>query len=99
MVMSAINHRFPAHVIIGEEESAASGKMVKSLGELNHPPTWIVDPIDGTQNFVHGFPLSCVSIGLCIKGRPILGVVYEPSSDEIFLALEDQGAFIVSADR
>jgi len=98
LVTSTIQHRFPGHAIIGEEASAASGKIVSTLGDLSHPPTWIVDPIDGTQNFVHGMPLSCVSIGLCMGGRPVLGVVYEPFRDELFLALEGQGAYLVSLE-
>ena len=50
-------------------------------------PTWVVDPIDGTQNFVHALPLSCVSIGLCVGGAPTLGVVYDPYRDELFVGV------------
>lgn len=52
------------------------------------------DPIDGTQNFVHGLPLCCVSIGFCVDGRPILGVVYSPAVDELFVGLHGQGAYL-----
>jgi myo-inositol-1(or 4)-monophosphatase len=56
--------------------------------------TWIVDPLDGTTNFVHGIPCYAVSIGLEHKGRIILGVVYEVSRDECFYAIESGGAFL-----
>uniref|UniRef100_UPI003F4C7AB1 inositol monophosphatase family protein n=1 Tax=Brachyspira catarrhinii TaxID=2528966 RepID=UPI003F4C7AB1 len=48
--------------------------------------TWIVDPIDGTSNFIHGYPFYCVSIGLAYKGIPILGVVYAPLTDTVYKA-------------
>ncbi|ACN82702.1 inositol monophosphatase [Brachyspira hyodysenteriae] len=48
--------------------------------------TWIVDPIDGTSNFIHGYPFYCISIGLAYKGIPILGVVYAPLTDTVYKA-------------
>ncbi|KAJ0448303.1 putative L-galactose 1-phosphate phosphatase [Helianthus annuus] len=62
---------------VGEETTAADG-----VSELTNEPTWIVDPIDGTINFVHGFPFVCVSIGLTIKKVPVVGVVYNPIMNE-----------------
>ncbi len=55
--------------------------------------TWIVDPIDGTTNFVHGLPIECVSIGLCANGEAVGCVVYSPMSDELFLAAKGCGAW------
>jgi fructose-1,6-bisphosphatase/inositol monophosphatase family enzyme len=55
-------------------------------------PTWIVDPIDGTTNFVHRFPFSCVSIGLAIGKKVVVGVVYNPMMGEMFTAIRGQGA-------
>ena len=77
------------HHIIGEEASANAGV----IPPLTAEPTWIVDPIDGTQNFIHACPLSVVSIGLCIGGEPSLGVVYDPYRDEVFIAITGQGAW------
>jgi myo-inositol-1(or 4)-monophosphatase len=55
---------------------------------------WIIDPLDGTTNFIHGVPLYCVSIALYDNGRPVLGVVYEPNLDECFSAWDNGGAFL-----
>lgn len=57
-------------------------------------PTWVVDPIDGTNNFVHGFPYFCVAIGVCVGGRPVVGVVYNPMTNELFHAIQDGGAYL-----
>ena len=54
------------------------------MPELTDEPTWMIDPVDGATNFVHGFPFVCVSIGLCVKKRPILGIVYNPLLEEFF---------------
>lgn len=56
--------------------------------------TWIVDPLDGTRNFSRGVPLFCVSIAVVQDGRPIAGVVYDPVHDELFHAVEGEGAFL-----
>ncbi|KAH8891246.1 inositol monophosphatase, partial [Thozetella sp. PMI_491] len=61
--------------------------------EITDHPTFIVDPIDGTSNFVHGFPEVCISIGLVIERRPVVGVVYNPFRDELWKAVRGQGAF------
>lgn len=55
---------------------------------------WIVDPLDGTTNFIHGVPLYCVSIGLYEYGKPVIGVVYEPNLDECFTAWKNGGAWL-----
>ena len=67
-IMEFISDRYPDHKFIGEEGSAAAG----STAELTDAPTWIVDPLDGTTNFVHMFPFVCVCIGLAInkQARP-----------------------------
>ena len=62
------------------------------MPELTDEPTWMIDPVDGTTNFVHGFPFVCVSIGLCVGKRPILGIVYNPILEEFFKAREGRGA-------
>ncbi|XP_042395095.1 inositol-phosphate phosphatase-like isoform X2 [Zingiber officinale] len=77
LVFNHLKHSFPNHRFIGEETSAAFG-----TDELTAEPTWIIDPIDGTTNFVHGFPFVCISIGLTIEKIPVLGVVYNPIMGE-----------------
>lgn len=61
---------------------------------LTDEPTWIVDPIDGTTNFVHQFPYVAVSIGLTVKKQPVLGVVYNPVTDELYTAQRGRGAYL-----
>lgn len=61
---------------------------------LTDEPTIIIDPIDGTSNFVHGFPAFVVSVGVAIKKKLVAGVIYDPSSNETYTAVRGHGAFI-----
>ena len=88
-VRSFLLGRFPGHAFLGEEGDAA-----RNRPGPGHPPTWIVDPLDGTTNYVHDIPLYAVSIGLQIDGELVVGVVYEPTRDEMFHAARGQGAFL-----
>ena len=74
-----LSSRFPSHAHLGEED-----KGPKTRPGLDAPPTWIVDPIDGTTNYVHDFPFYCISIGLQIAGELVVGVVFDPSRQEMF---------------
>lgn len=89
LIFDFLKKQYPDHKFIGEETAAACGTF-----ELTDEPTWIVDPIDGTTNFVHGFPFVCVSIGLTIERIPTVGVVYNPIMDEFFTAIRGKGAFL-----
>jgi fructose-1,6-bisphosphatase/inositol monophosphatase family enzyme len=91
MIFKVLREHFEAHNFIGEESSAELGDVIPPLGD---DPTWIVDPIDGTTNFVHSFPLSCVSIGLCKKKIPVMGVIFCPATSEMFIAVKGHGAFL-----
>jgi myo-inositol-1(or 4)-monophosphatase len=66
-------------------------------GALSAAPTWIVDPIDGTANFARGYPQWSMVVALAVQGKPVLGVVFDPSRDELFYATEGQGAWLKSA--
>jgi myo-inositol-1(or 4)-monophosphatase len=68
-------HARTPYFVVGEEQGADAGATTRGLDR----PTWIVDPIDGTTNFVHGHPFYCVSVGLVARGEPILGVVVAPA--------------------
>ena len=68
------------------EESSEQGQ------GLTDDPTWMVDPIDGTTNFIHGFPFSAVSIGLAVNKVPVVGVVYNFNLDHLYAARKGGGA-------
>jgi myo-inositol-1(or 4)-monophosphatase len=85
-VSAALLTAFPTHGILGEEGGARLGSDARYR--------WIVDPLDGTTNYAHGFPFFCVSIGLEVEGQMVLGVAYAPSLDELFVAEAGRGATI-----
>lgn len=76
--------------VLGEEMTAAEQE---ALWE-GHDQLWVIDPIDGTTNFVHGLPYFAISVALVRAGRPLLGVVYNPVADECFTAELGQGAYL-----
>jgi len=86
-IFDGIKHSFPSHKLIGEETVSAGGTET-----LTDAPTWIVDPIDGTTNFVHGVPWCAISIGLSVRKLLVLGVVYNPALDELYSASIGLGA-------
>ena len=90
LIRGLLQQEFPEHSFIGEEETAALGR----VPELTVSPTWLVDPVDGTTNFVHHFPFCCVSIALAVHTKVVLGVVYNPVLDELFYARDGGGAFL-----
>ena len=92
LVLRALREAFPEDDVVGEETHAASG--AKELSKTTSVRCWYVDPLDGTTNFVHGYPFSCVSVGLCEGGEPTVGVVFNPISDEMFTAVRGRGAFL-----
>lgn len=85
--------RFPQHAFLGEEESVGKEPHEVRL-PAGAPPTWIVDPLDGTSNYVHDVPAYCVSIGLIVDGEPVVGVIYDPRQNELFAAAKGRGAFL-----
>ena len=83
LIIERINSYYPRHAILAEE-SGASTKPAEWK--------WIIDPLDGTTNYAHGYPCFCVSIAAECAGRIEIGVVYNPVSDELFAAERGQGA-------
>lgn len=86
MIVDRLRREFPEHRIVAEEGSAGSA------GASRYE--WHVDPLDGTTNFAHGYPCFAVSIGLLHDGEPVLGVVFNPVSNELFSASRGGGAFL-----
>jgi myo-inositol-1(or 4)-monophosphatase len=85
MITSKINRLFPEHDILAEEFTYAS---------KGSDFRWIIDPLDGTTNYAHGYPVFCVSIALQKVDEIILGVIYNPMLKEMFVAEKGQGAFL-----
>ncbi|SGY16024.1 BQ5605_C012g06737 [Microbotryum silenes-dioicae] len=88
-IKQSISDKYPGHAFIGEE-SFAGGEVV----HLTDTPTWIVDPIDGTTNFIHGFDHVCVSIGFTHEAVPVIGVIFNPFLNKLYSAIKGQGAFL-----
>jgi myo-inositol-1(or 4)-monophosphatase len=78
---------YPGHGILAEE----SGRV---HGNANSEHVWIIDPLDGTTNFIHGFPVYCVSIALQVAGRLEQAVIYDPTRNDLFTATRGRGAFL-----
>jgi|YelNatPaOPRAMG01_1025707.scaffolds.fasta_scaffold02026_13 myo-inositol-1(or 4)-monophosphatase len=85
MIVERITARFPGHAVLAEE-----GGGRENPSEYR----WYVDPLDGTTNFAHGFPVFNVSIGLARNGEMIVGVIYDPLRDEMFAAEKGSGAWL-----
>ncbi|MFN3681397.1 MAG: inositol monophosphatase family protein, partial [Nitrospira sp.] len=85
-IIEHIRAQFPHHAFLAEERGREQGS--------SSPYLWIIDPLDGTTNFAHGYPIYCVSIGLEYCGRCLLGVVFDPSRNELFTAVDGQGAHL-----
>ncbi|XP_029162798.1 inositol monophosphatase 1-like [Nylanderia fulva] len=90
MFIDGLSKEFPDHKIIAEETIAA----LKELPKLTDEPTWFLDPIDGTINFIHTFPQCCISVGLTVCKKPVLGIIYNPMTSELYTAISGQGAFL-----
>ena len=84
---------YPDHAILAEESGHTAGKGVaKAFHEAEH--LWVIDPLDGTTNFIHGFPQYAISIALMQRGVVTQAVVYDPNRDELFTASKGSGAFL-----
>jgi len=83
LIVERIKKQFPDHGIMGEEGARANA---------GSEYVWYIDPLDGTTNFAHGYPVFCVSIGLEHKGKRVAGAIYDPTRDELFSAEAGHGA-------
>ncbi|HWP58539.1 MAG TPA: inositol monophosphatase family protein [Candidatus Acidoferrales bacterium] len=85
IIVRILRERFPDHAIVAEEKTTQAGKASYR---------WIIDPLDGTTNFVHAYPQFCVSIALEAEGEVVMGLVHDPLRDESFHAIKGSGAFL-----
>jgi myo-inositol-1(or 4)-monophosphatase len=86
-VIETLLHAYPDHAILAEESG-------RSMGSQTSDYVWIIDPLDGTTNFIHGFPQYAVSIALAFKGKVEQAVVYDPARNDLFYATKGRGAFL-----
>lgn len=85
LILDEIKRTFPQHGIVSEESEAIAGSSAMR---------WIVDPLDGTTNYAHGYPVFCISIALEKDGQVILGVIYDPTRNDLFWAQRGEGAYL-----
>ncbi|XP_067931919.1 inositol monophosphatase 1-like [Watersipora subatra] len=88
MLVTNLTSKYPDHRFIAEEMNS-DGVSCQFLDD----PTWIIDPIDGTTNFVHGFPSYSISVGFYVKKEPVFGIVYDIDNDKMYSAIKGEGAF------
>ncbi|CCC70732.1 hypothetical protein NCAS_0F02480 [Naumovozyma castellii] len=88
IIKKELNAKYPNFKFIGEES------YVVGETKITADPTFIVDPIDGTTNFIHGYPYSCTSLGLAENGKPVVGAVYNPHLDQLFHGSKGNGAYL-----
>lgn len=88
LLFNGLKKKFPTHKFIGEESAAKGQKVI-----LTEEPTWIIDPIDGTTNFVHKLPFIAISVALYVDKKPRIGIVYSPILNDLYTARKGRGAF------
>jgi len=85
-IIRILRDAYPDHGILAEESGTSD--------DAKSDYVWVIDPLDGTTNFLHGFPQYCVSIGLLHKGKPTQAVIYDPNRNELFTATKGVGAYL-----
>jgi len=90
LIVERLRGRFPKHAIVSEEGGGQ---------KANSEYCWYVDPLDGTTNFAHGFPVFCVTLGLAFRDEVVAGVVYDPMREELFTAERGGGAYLNQHQR
>jgi len=91
LIRDNLKAQFNDHEFIGEEGGESKDGQIQVF---NNNPTWIIDPIDGTMNFVHGNPLVCTSVGLAVNRRIVAGIVNCPVINHMYTAIKGHGAFL-----
>ena len=87
IIIETLLTAYPDHGILAEESGQEHGAKDADF-------VWIIDPLDGTTNFIHGFPVYCVSIALAVKGKVEQAVIYDPTRNDLFTATKGRGAYM-----
>ena len=87
VIIETLLTAYPGHGILAEESGREHGAKDSEF-------VWIIDPLDGTTNFIHGFPVYCVSIALAVRGKMEQAVVYDPTRNDLFYATKGRGAYM-----
>ncbi|KAK7961806.1 inositol monophosphatase [Apiospora aurea] len=95
-IKNAIEKKYPTHKFLGEETYSKGASRAYLIGPA---PTWCVDPLDGTVNYTHLFPMFCVSIGFVLNGEAVIGVIYAPFTSQLFSACKGKGAWLNETQR
>ncbi|MEI6545873.1 MAG: inositol monophosphatase family protein [Burkholderiales bacterium] len=95
-IISTLRQAYPTHAFLAEESGHSAGNTAQPPKQTPHQADniWIIDPLDGTTNFIHGLPHYCVSIALMQRGVVTQALVYDPNRDELFTASKGSGAFV-----
>ncbi len=93
-----VRSAYPEDAILGEETTAPGSEAARKAASqaTDEKRVWVVDPLDGTTNFVQQIPLSAVSVAYAERGQPVIGVVFDPYRSEVFLAVRGEGAYLCS---
>ncbi len=87
VIIETLLTAYPDHAIWAEESG-------KTHGKQGSDSVWIIDPLDGTTNFIHGFPVYCISIALAVRGKVEQAVIYDPTRNDLFTATKGRGAYM-----
>ncbi len=87
VIIETLLGAYPGHGILAEESGSQHGARDSEC-------VWIIDPLDGTTNFIHGFPVYCVSIALAVRGKVEQAVIFDPSRNDLFTATKGRGAYL-----
>ncbi|KAH8655259.1 QA-X [Xylariales sp. PMI_506] len=96
-IKTSIEKKYPSHKFLGEESYSKGASRDYLIS--NTEPTWCVDPLDGTVNYTHLFPMFCVSIGFIVDGKPVIGVIVAPFLNQTFSACRGRGAWLNETQR
>lgn len=101
LIIDAVAEKYPDHGFLGEE--GPEGHLLKIAPQSQDAPWWIIDPIDGTNNYANGLPCFCVSIGVMHRGEPVIGIIFDPVANAMYTAVKNGQAQLnkkkISADQ